>query len=57
MSYVICRHNSETRRTEYVAPPGSRKSFTPFITQARRFTTRAEAEADACPENERVVAI
>lgn len=51
MSFIICRRRSDNR-PEYVAEPGSEKSFTPIRSRARRFTTLAEAEKDRCPENE-----
>ena len=38
----------------YVARPGSKKSYTRFLQNARTFRTRQAASADACG-NERVV--
>lgn len=44
------------RRTDqgggYVAPAGSKKSYTPMREKARRFPTKEAAEADRCEENE-----
>jgi hypothetical protein len=40
----------------FVTPPGSPRSYTRSLTCARRFDTREAAEAERCPENERVVA-
>lgn len=57
MSYAICRKSPTTGRTEYVAPAGSVRSFTPFISRARRFTTREQAEAECCPDNERIISL
>lgn len=49
MTYVI-------RRTDqgggFVAPVGSRSSYTRDRTRARLYPTRAAAEADRCPDNE-----
>lgn len=46
------------RRTDqgggYVAPQGSRKSYTPHRAKARRYPTREAAEADRCPGNEAI---
>ena len=33
---------------KYVAPPGSEKSYTRKLEDARTFATRADAERDAC---------
>lgn len=41
----------------YVAPPGSAKSYTHSKERARRFPTRAAAEADRCPGNEVIVEV
>ena len=44
------------RRTDqgggYVAPSGSRSSYTRDPRQAQQYPTRAAAERDRCPENE-----
>ncbi len=49
MSYVL-------RRTDqgggYVAPAGSRNAYTRDRRNARVYRTRADAEADRCPDNE-----
>lgn len=49
MSYIL-------RRTDqgggWVAPPGSRKSYTHNRDKAHRFATKEAAEADRCVENE-----
>jgi hypothetical protein len=39
----------------YVTPPGSEKSYTHDIANARIFSTREKAEAERCVENEIVV--
>jgi len=44
MTYVLRRHEDG----KYVAPPGSPKSYVTDLRKARRFPTRAAAEADAC---------
>lgn len=44
------------RGSEYVAYPGAAKSYTRSLEQARKFPTRAAAEADACG-NETVYAV
>jgi len=38
----------------YLTRPGSLNTWTPRLSGARIFTTRAEAEADLCPENETI---
>lgn len=57
MSFIIARRNEHTGRVEYVAPPGSERSFTRDISRARRFTHREQAEADRCPDNEWITTI
>lgn len=42
---------------KWVAEPGSHNSYVSKIENARVFKTRAEAEKDRCPENERIVEI
>lgn len=49
MAYVIKRTD---QGGGYVAPPGSRKSYTPRLQSARVFSTREEAERNRCPGNE-----
>jgi hypothetical protein len=39
---------------KFVAPSGSKLSYTDDLQDARKYHTRKEAEADLCPENERV---
>lgn len=39
----------------YVAKPGSAHSYVFALVNARKFSTKEEAERDLCPENERVV--
>lgn len=51
MKYVIKRTD---QGGGYVAPAGSKKSYTRDIMNARRFDTKEEAEADRCEGNERV---
>lgn len=41
----------------YVAPAGSKKSYTPRIASARRFATYQQAEQDRCEGNERVLKV
>lgn len=38
----------------YVAPAGSARSYTTRLERARIFATREAAEAERCPENERI---
>lgn len=44
------------RRTDqgggYVSKPGSSHSYTKQVTRIRKFSTREEADAERCPENE-----
>jgi len=47
--YVITRTDGK-----YVAPSGLLQSYTTSLERARKYHTRKEAEADLCPENERV---
>jgi hypothetical protein len=39
----------------YVAKPGSQRSYTNRLENARKFAAREEAERDLCPDNERIV--
>lgn len=41
----------------FVTKPGSRGSYTNKLQEARVYETREQASKDACPENERVVAV
>lgn len=50
--YII--RSNDTGR--YVAYPGQKSSYTRDILNARRFATRADAEADACG-NETVICL
>ena len=50
--YVIRRDDGA-----YVAPAGSRSSYTRALQDARTFPTREAAERDRCPGNERVLSI
>ena len=43
------------RVRQYVAPPGSKKSYTDNILKARFYMDRYKAEEDCCPENEVVM--
>lgn len=47
--YILKRTN---QHGGYVANPGSKNSYTRNVLKARRYPTRALAEADRCPENE-----
>lgn len=44
MTYVLRRHEDG----KFVTPPGSAKSYTARLRDARRFATKEAAEADAC---------
>ena len=52
MSFIIARRREGARYPEYFAGSGLPKAFTPYKCRAKRFTTRAEAEAERCPDNE-----
>jgi hypothetical protein len=41
----------------YVAKAGSEKAYTPSLEKARKFPSKAAAEADACVENEVVLPV
>lgn len=41
----------------YVALPGSKCAYTPYLQHARVYATRQWAEDDRCPDNERVVPV
>ena len=41
-------------RGGYATPPGSSSSYTRDLLKARRYSTKEEAEADRCVENERI---
>ena len=41
----------------FVAPSGSRSSYTLALQRARTFVTREAAERELCPDNERVVPV
>jgi hypothetical protein len=43
------------RRGGFVATPGSRRSYTHSLKQARKFSTREEAERERCQDNEAIV--
>ena len=48
--YVLVRNDGK-----YVARPGSARSYTGRLEEARTFSTSDKANADRCVENERVV--
>jgi hypothetical protein len=48
--YILVRDDGA-----YVAPAGSRSSYTRELQHARTFATREAAERDRCPGNERVI--
>ncbi len=50
--YVIRREDGQ-----YVTRTGSEHSYTRKLEKARTFTTRADAERERCPENERVCSV
>lgn len=52
MAFVLKRTDGA-----YVAKRGSEHSYTRSILNARLFKTRKAAEADRCPDNERIVDI
>lgn len=54
MAYVIKRTD---QGGGYVAPPGSRASYTPYLQSAQVFSTREEAERNRCPGNEVVLPV
>lgn len=39
----------------YVAQSGSAHSYVKFSPDARKFSTKEEAESERCPQNERVI--
>ena len=49
MAYVLM--NLDTGK--YVAPPGSRRSYTKYLERAHPYATLADAKKDAC-DNEKV---
>ena len=51
-TYVIVRNEDG----KYVAPPGSKHSYTTRLERARTFSTREAAQADCCG-NEHAVAV
>lgn len=51
--YVITKRNRNGSKV-YVTRPGSVNSWSTRLANARVFETRAEAEADLCPDNERI---
>lgn len=52
--YVIRRTDQEGG---WVTSAGSHHSYTPYLQNARRYATRAEAEADRCGGNERTESV
>ncbi len=48
--YVIRRYTKDGGG--YVAPAGSKNSYTQNVLKARQYPTREVAEAHLCPENE-----
>lgn len=42
---------------KFVSKPGSKSSYATRLQNARVFTDRGSAEADRCPDNERVVSV
>uniref|UniRef100_A0A6M3LR85 Uncharacterized protein n=1 Tax=viral metagenome TaxID=1070528 RepID=A0A6M3LR85_9ZZZZ len=52
--YVI---KCTSKPRQYVAAPGSLKSYTADLHKAQIFSTREHAEANRCPENEIVLSI
>jgi len=52
MGYVIQRSDGK-----YVTPPGSERSYTDRLQNARFFLRAEQAEREVCPDNERVVAL
>jgi len=53
MSYVLQR----TTDRRFVAPPGREPSYVRMLQHARIFSTRAAAERERCPENERALSL
>ena len=50
MKYVLRRNDGK-----FVAPSGSRNSYTKRLQDARKFSTQEDAERERCPENESVI--
>jgi hypothetical protein len=50
--YVIQRNDGA-----YIAPLGSKSSYTRTLGNARKFSTKEAAEAERCPGNEHVVSV
>ncbi len=48
--YVIVRDDGK-----FVTPPGSAHSYTGKLQEAQVYTTKGEAERNACVDNERVI--
>lgn len=48
--YVIQREDGA-----YVTNPGSERSYSKFLQDARLFDTREQAEREVCPGNERIL--
>lgn len=50
MPYVVRKHRGagERKPARYVAQPGSKRSYTTRLQNARVFPTREAAQADAC---------
>lgn len=42
---------------KFVAPRGAKHSYTTRIDLARVYQTKEEADADRCPENERIIEV
>lgn len=53
MGYYVIRRDDGA----FVSQPGSEHSYTKNLLNARLFRTKAEAEANLCPGNERVVRV
>jgi hypothetical protein len=51
MGYVIIRRSDG----KYVSKPGSAKSYTQYLQNARVFPTKEAAERERCPENETII--
>jgi hypothetical protein len=55
MPYYVVKRTDQ--RGGYLTPPGSLRSYTTNLHNARRFNSAEEAKAECCPENEIAVKV
>lgn len=55
MPYYVVKRTDQ--RGGYLTPPGSVRTWTMNLLNARRFSSEEEAKAECCPENEIAVKI